>query len=41
MRFGIWRFAVALSDAAETNCNIGAHTCTLAHTCTRVSLTCI
>ena len=24
MRFGIWRFAVAPSDAAETNCNIGA-----------------
>jgi len=24
MRSGIWRFAVAPSDAAEKNCNIGA-----------------
>jgi len=24
MRFEIWRFAVAPSDAAEKNCNIGA-----------------
>jgi len=30
MRFGLWRFAVAPSDAAEKNCNVGAQLQTLA-----------